>query len=258
MNQMTKVAAVSLIALPIGFASLSTLWFTRKRKQQEQEHETQKSPTNLEKYLEFEKNITFYDTHGYRNIWKTYEGIFVILKSAKNLLSELLSQEDFNKFDLLLNKIYEKQLHRINYLNHLPKILILEGLQHCGMKTLQQNLMKSSSQIRLCPDLEEYLQILLIKLKQYPLSLLHAFQLFCDYYRYHLAEELSIKDSCYVLLNRFYHTTCVNQIISSFSKNINEIQLENIPSYAFQWPRDLPYPLLVMSLLLFIILTPPL
>lgn len=236
MNRVSQ-AAVSLIAIPIGFASLSTLWLSRKY------HLTGQKPiSNLEKYIDFEKNITMNQDLGVKNMWKTYEGIMIILKSARDLLSELLSHEELERFYQLLHELQQKQYKRFNRLNH-AKVLILEGLRHSGITTLLQNFVKSS-QVRPCPPMEDYLMSLTQKLQHYPISLQNAFTLFCDYYRYALAEDLSIRESCYVVIEKFYHTTCVTQITSSFP-DIQDINIETIPSYAFQWPMDLPYPLLV-------------
>jgi hypothetical protein len=242
-GQMSVTKAVSLIAIPIGFASLSTFWLTRRytptievRKQ-----------SALEKYLEFENNLTTNQPHGMSYLWKTLEGAVIIIRAANELLSELFSRDIFDQFYHLLTALQQKKFTSSSQLN-LAKILVLEGLPHNGVTTLTNELINSST-VKRCPAFDASVTAVMNMSKDFPISLKNALSLFCDYYKYSLAEELSLRDSCFVIIDRLYHTTCVQQLLpllieTNQSNKIKE-NIEEFPSYAYQWPLDLPYPILV-------------
>jgi hypothetical protein len=238
-QQMSVSKAMSLIALPIGFASLSAFWLTRRYTS------IIGKQSNIEKYLEFEKNLATNQPPGLSNLWKTLEGAIIILRAARDLLSELFPNDSFDRFYDLVTTLQQKKFTSSSQLN-LAKILVLEGLPHNGVTTLTNNLISSSS-IKRCPSLDHSVLALLNRSNDLPVSLRNALTLFCDYYRYSLAEELSLKESCFVILDRFYHSTCVQHLLPCLQNETKE-RTEEFPSYVYQWPLDLPYPLLVSSL----------
>jgi hypothetical protein len=241
---LTKGVAVSLIAIPLGFAScLATIWLTGRYSLNEAGDQGDEQ-SNLTKYLNFEKNLTMDPSQRTKYIWKTFEGVIIILSAAKDLLCEFITSQQVQKFSDILTTLQHKQFTR-SYCqtNLIPKVIVLEGLPQNGVSTLV-NQLTNTSQVKHCPKLDDCFLELIKKRNQFPLSLRNAFDLFCDYYRYSLAEDLSLRESCFVVLDRFYHSTCVQQLRPLQNK---EIKLDEIPSHVYQWPLDLPSPLLVSS-----------
>lgn len=248
---MTK--AVSLIAIPIGFVSLSSLFFSSSSLSCSSLNSSSSKMTSkeiiLQNYLEFEKNLNFSHIYGVTNMFKSFESCIIILKTSKNLFNYYLSKDILTLFYNDLN-LLQQNIIELNKQVKDSKVIVVEGLPKNGITTLIQNFI-SSSIIFQCPQLPQSFQEIYKILTLLPYSIQNAFLLVSDYFRYYLADEFAKQSNSYVVLDRFYHSTCVQNIIQEYKNNQTKNYFQNISSYAYQWPIDLPLPYLVNFILLF-------
>jgi hypothetical protein len=119
----------------------------------------------------------------------------------------------------------------------------------CGVSTLIKNLTSTSTITARESSPEKWNGILDLrqKLRGLPLPLLTAYESVCDYCRIVDAQDPveDCSDSEIVFVERLYHSR-VSQILCDDEHEDPSV----MPDSAFQWPKDLPLPALVIYMVL--------
>jgi hypothetical protein len=222
-------AAVSFVAIPLGFASLASLWSYIT------EEETEES--NIDSAI-----TALRSPHRVNFLFKTLETAAVILKLGRKHVYKNMTRANADAFFNYLDELERKCVDHTD--TEESTVIVIEGLPGSGVSTLVNNLVtytRASRGAGIGPQLAHF-EIILSKV---PPALGYAFQVVSNYAKALESEEMSRGVEQFVIVERMYHSTCALTVCAEVDPSA---EIAALPSSAFHWPLDLPQPAMVSTL----------
>lgn len=235
-NAAGAAAALSFIAIPLGFASLSSLWAEKRS-----DHDEKSERKDVDDAI-----ASIGSSHQVNYLYKTLEAAAMILKLGKRHVYSNMSKENADAFYSYLDELERKCVNRVNDDESDVKVIVIEGLPKSGVSTLANNLVKLTQAVRgssVLSDLAMFEEVM----SKMPPALAYAFQCVCNYAKAIESESVAASSGgrC-VVVERMYHSSCALTVCAESSP---EIDIASLPKSAYRWPVDLPQPSLVLTII---------
>ena len=217
-------AAVSFVAIPLGFASLASFWANKR----------EDPPADTQKKGIDETVASIRSPYRVKYLYKTLETAAMILKLGASHIYDNMTQSQAEAFFSYLDDLELRCANKGDVEG--PPIIVIEGLPGSGVSTLTDNLVEYTLAQR-AMELPSALTAVAAILPKVPPALGHAYQCVCNY-----AKALQKDSAEYIIVERMYHSTCALTVCAEVDPSQ---LLPDLPPPTFHWPRDLQLPVMV-------------
>jgi hypothetical protein len=202
LDKMKRIA--TFIYLPLGLASISSLFFARKSKAIEDGKEGA-DEDDLKK-LESRMNVQL-PFGGTRNLYKSLEVVSLVLRIGRDVISHYLTPIEVNDFFIFLAEMQNRQYRRAGFAR--SQTIVIEGLSSSGITTLVRKL-ESCTNTLPCPEIPPPIEAVMRVMPKLPMCLQSALQHLYNYIKSFNADD--VKSTDYVIVDRLYHSTATNRL----------------------------------------------
>lgn len=232
--------------------SLSLSYLRESNKAQRQKLEALRLKSDYNNRTDTWRNVPEGCPHGARHMYKSLEAAAMMLRMGSESLRRLLSSAEHKHFYETLDYLEQRTQLCSSYCD---KAIVIEGPQGSGVSTLIKNLSElflnsTTSDQENAPKKWKGILGVHDKLQGLPVPLVDAFECVCDYCSIvDVGSEDGSANSSndrIVFIERLYHSR-VSNILCNKSE---QVDITQVPDSAFQWPKDLPVPALVIYLVL--------